>query len=79
MMKLTRKSVKISKTLKCLSQIGQKLKNLSIKLRSKWIKELMDKEKEQSRVGKNLRKSLIRNERVLARQLTKERRGSKRG
>ena len=64
MMKLTRKSVKIWKTLKCLSQIGQKLKNLSIKLRSKWIKELMNKEKEQSRVGKNLRKSLIRNKRV---------------
>jgi hypothetical protein len=43
------------------------------------MKEQMNKEKEQSRIGKNLRKSLIRNKRPSVKQLTRAKKGSKRG
>ena len=78
-MKSTRKSVKTSRTLKCLFLTGQKLRNLLVKLKSKWMREQMNNKREQSKVGKNLRKSLIRNKRVSGKQLTRAKRGSKRG
>ena len=43
------------------------------------MKEQMNEEKKQNRVGKNLRKSSIRSKRPSVKQLTREKRGLKKG